>query len=58
MSIRVRATINKEGRVIDAKPMNNSSLPVARCVADAVKSRAKFSPTTRALDTKEWNYTF
>jgi len=58
MSIRVSATINKEGRVIAAKPLNNASLPVAKCVADAVKSRAKFAPTTRALETKEWNYTF
>lgn len=58
MSIRVRATINQKGRVLDAKPMNNTSLPVARCVAQAVEEHATFEETTKALDSKEWTYSF
>lgn len=58
MSIKVRATINQKGRVIDSRPVTNGSLPVAKCVAQAVKGSATFAETTKALDSKEWTFSF
>jgi tRNA A-37 threonylcarbamoyl transferase component Bud32 len=56
MSIKVQATINASGSVIDASALTNTGLPVAKCVANAVKGNARFVKTTTALTVKQWTY--
>jgi hypothetical protein len=58
MKIKVRADIRSDGTVLAAKALNNTGLGVASCVASAVKEKAVFAKTTKALDSKTWTYTF
>jgi tRNA A-37 threonylcarbamoyl transferase component Bud32 len=57
MKIRVRADISADGTVLSAKPLNDAGLPVAKCVAAAVKAKAIFAKTKR-FDSKTWSYSF
>jgi hypothetical protein len=57
MKIKVIATINGNGLVLSATPAGpNAELPVFRCVAAAVKARARFAKSTRGLDSKSYTY--
>ena len=58
LSIKIQAHIDAEGNVLSAKPITSASLPVAQCVAKAVKTHARFPKSTRVLDTKTFTYTF
>jgi hypothetical protein len=58
MRITVQADIRGDGTVLAAKALNNQGLDATKCVVSAVRSRARFAQTTRALDSKTWTYKF
>jgi len=58
MRITIRATITSSGKVLQATPRNNGSLPVAKCAANAVRSNADFVEVKQGLEAQDWTFNF